>query len=182
MTAAQTALEGLATSISQASWFAAVGEPILEAERAEAWACLSGLSWPALAIEPVVDWPSVERLANGPDWDTAWWDTEETLRRSLMAEAEVKWGREETLAALTHTVQKTSDVVHGAAAIAAARAGIADANLSRVAAGAATQSCHQAAVAILAGGAAEHPFRIKFRLFVAGRFPLGPIGGSFRVF
>ena len=163
MTAAQTALEGLATSISQASWFAAVGEPMLEAERAEAWACLSGLSWPALAIEPVVDWPSVERLANGPDWDTAWWDTEETLRRSLMAEAEVKWGREETLAALTHTVQKTSDVVHGAAA-------------------AATQSCHQAAVAILAGGAAEHPFRIKFRLFVAGRFPLGPIGGSFRVF
>jgi hypothetical protein len=70
----------------------------------------------------------------------------------------------------------------GAASIAAARDGVADPALSRVAAGAATQAAYQAALARAAGSPDSHPFAIKFRLFAAGRWPLGLVSDTFHLF
>jgi hypothetical protein len=72
--------------------------------------------------------------------------------------------------------------VHGAAAVAASRSGVADEALIRAAAGAATQGAYHAALVLAAGGDEHHPFAIKFRLFEAGRWPLGIVGATFNLF
>ena len=71
--------------------------------------------------------------------------------------------------------------MHGKAATAAARAGNAAAASSHVAAGAASQAIYQLAVARLAGKEAS-PFESKFRLFAAGRWPLGVVGSRLILF
>jgi hypothetical protein len=50
-----------------------------------------------------------------------------------------------------------------------------------VASGAAAQACHQAALAIAAAAGPEHLFATKYRLFAAGRWPLGIVGDRFFV-
>jgi hypothetical protein len=63
-----------------------------------------------------------------------------------------------------------------------ARGGVADQALMRVAAGAAAQACHQAALARAAGAGDDHAFAQKFRLYAGGRWPLGVVGGRLFVF
>jgi hypothetical protein len=70
--------------------------------------------------------------------------------------------------------------VHGKAATAAARmTGAAPASI-HVAAGAASQAVYQLAVARMAGVASL--FESKFRLFAAGRWPLGVAGSRLVLF
>jgi hypothetical protein len=76
----------------------------------------------------------------------------------------------------------TADAVQNAASTALARAGIADEMLSRVAAGAASQACHQRALANAAGRGADHGFAIKYQLYRGGRWLLGVVGGRCFVF
>ena len=75
-----------------------------------------------------------------------------------------------------------SQSIHGAAAIAAERDGVADAALVRAASGAASMALHGAALARLAGQGAEHLFVRKYALFESGRWPLGVVGGLFYLF
>ena len=88
--------------------------------------------------------------------------------------------------ALTDLSDKVSDVVHGAAAVAASRGGVADQGLTRSAAGAATMSAYQAAVEKAANDTANvadgHAFAAKFRLFEAGHWPLCVRAGTFYIF
>ena len=51
-----------------------------------------------------------------------------------------------------------------------------------VAAGAAAQAAYQAALVLATDGEADHPFALKFRLFEAGRLPLGITGNTFNLF
>ena len=71
--------------------------------------------------------------------------------------------------------------MHGKAATAAARAGKAAPASIHVAAGAASQAVYQLAVARLAGNQTS-PFESKFRLFAAGRWPLGIEGSRLFLF
>ena len=59
---------------------------------------------------------------------------------------------------------------------------LADPALARVAAGAAAQACHQAALALAVAAPPEHVFAVKYRLFAAGRWPLGIVGDRCFVF
>jgi hypothetical protein len=86
------------------------------------------------------------------------------------------------LEALSRVTQGASDAAHGQAALATARAAIADPALARAAAGAATQACYLAALAAAAAAVPDHPFLAKFRLFEAGRWPLGIVAGRFHLF
>ena len=83
---------------------------------------------------------------------------------------------------LTAPTERAGQSIHGAAAIAAARDGIADAALVRVASGAATMALHKAALARLAGEGPSHLFVRKYALFESGRWPLAVVGGMFYVF
>src|SRR5713101_4026518 len=79
-------------------------------------------------------------------------------------------------------VTEAAASLSGAASLAMSGAGIADPALTRVAAGAAAQACHQAALALAAAAGPGHVFAVKYRLFAAGRWPLGIVGDRFFVF
>lgn len=176
-------LDALRTRIRVASWFAAVGEELTTAERWDARAYLAGLGFADTGVSGVVDWPQAAEIAKSPSWSREWWDREEAERTALLDRAAAKISEHELMSALSRVMELAASVTHGAAAIAASRSGVADQALTRVAAGAGAQAAYQAALAALAHeGTEEHPFSIKFRLFEAGRWPLGISSGVFYLF
>ncbi|ANK79968.1 MAG: hypothetical protein TEF_03565 [Rhizobiales bacterium NRL2] len=177
------ALSRFAATLGHVSWFAAVGERISEPERRDAEDYLAALGFPECDVVQVMDWEEAEEAARNPEWNTAWWEAEEQLRAALSDRAVELAGDEETvLVALTNVTSKASEAVHGAAAVAASRFGVADEGLIRAAAGAAAQAAYQAALVIAAAEEEDHAFARKFALFQAGRWPLGITGGTFSLF
>ena len=95
--------------------------------------------------------------------------------------AEARYPERALWTALTELTTEAGELVHGKAATAAARMGGAAPASIHVAAGAASQAVYQLAVARLAGDAASL-FESKFRLFAAGRWPLGVAGSRLVLF
>jgi hypothetical protein len=176
------ALTPFAASLRHVSWFAAVGQNLTDSEKREAQDYAAAIGFARAHIIEASDWRAAERTTRNPKWSTAWWQAEEDARAALMKQLETQLSRRDLMAALTHVTNQVSDVVMGAAAVAASRDGIADQALARVAAGAATQAAYQAAIALAARAGAGHPFAIKFRLFAAGRWPLGIVDRALYVF
>ncbi len=164
----------LRAEVRAASWFAALGEPLTEGDRAEARA-YAGTD----VVELVTSWPQAEGfLKSSATLD--WWEREEALRKHLLARAEAQHPERAFWTALTELTTEAGDLVHGKAATAAARMGGAAPASIHVAAGAASQAVYQLAVARMAGAASL--FESKFRLFAAGRWPLGVTGSRLVLF
>jgi hypothetical protein len=177
----QVVLEQVKTDLRAAAWFAALGEPLTDDDRADADAYAKALGLGTLVLGLAREWPEAERVLKAPDWSSTWWDREEERRRWLLAEAEVRYPERALWTALTQLTTELGDVVHGKAGIAAARMGGAAKASIHVAAGAAAQAAYQLALARLAEDAAS-PFESKFRLFAAGRWPLGVVGSTLILF
>jgi hypothetical protein len=174
-------LDTLRAEVRTASWFAALGEPLTEGDRSDATAYAMALDFDSVEIGQARDWPEAERLLKAPDWTPAWWDREEALRRSLLADAEARYPEAALWSALTDLTTDAGDLVHGKAATAAARLGKAAPASIHVAAGAASQAIYQLALARLAGRPTS-PFESKFRLYAAGHWPLGILGSRLVLF
>ena len=172
----------LAKMIGGMSWFAAVGQKLEPSEIEDAKLYVSGLGFPEVRVAAVEDWRAAEAAAQAPDWSQDWWEAEEQLRRALLDEALTRNDEHDLMVALTHVSTRAGEVAHGLAAVSAARAGVADQALIKVAAGAAAQAAYQAALVLAAGEDSDHPFAVKFRLFEAGRLPLGIVGSTFNLF
>jgi len=177
-----TAVFRFAENLRHVSWFAVVGQDLSADERREVQDYLAAIGFPEADVAPVSDWRAAESATRDAQWSRAWWDAEDRERVELLAAAGKRHGEHPLLTALSRVTLDASDVVLGAASIAASRSGIADPALARVAAGAATQAAYQAGLALAADAGDAHPFAIKFRVFAAGRWPLGLIGQTFRVF
>ncbi|MBL8690395.1 MAG: hypothetical protein JNL04_14915 [Rhodospirillaceae bacterium] len=165
------AVEALAASIPTTPWFIRVGRALSDADRADLAGYVAALDLEAGPVEPVATWKDASRVAADPDWDRRWWQAEAREQVRLQAWAEERHGPEATLSALTHVTEAALDPTRAAAEAAANKEERNEA-LSRVAAGAAAQACHLAALALAAGKPA-HGFVIKHRIFAAGRWPLG---------
>ena len=174
-------LDRLRAEAHAASWFAALGEPLVEGDLADAAAYAGALDLGALSIGLAQDWPEAERLLKSPDWSPVWWDREEALRRTLLRQADALLGERDLWTALTELTTDVGEFVHGKAATAAARMGDAAKASVHIAAGAASQAVYQLAVARMAGETASL-FESKFRLFAAGRWPLGVVGSRLILF
>jgi len=174
-------LASLRSELHAAAWFAALGEPLTDGDRADADAYARALGLGAVVLGQARDWPDAERVLKAPDWSPIWWDREEAQRRRLLAEAEARYPERALWTALTELTTELGDTVHGKAGIAAARMGSAAKASVHVAAGAAAQAAYQLALARLAEDAAS-PFESKFRLFAAGRWPLGVVGSTLILF
>jgi len=166
----------LRAEIRAASWFAALGEPLTDGDVAEARTYAG-----AVEVVGVTSWPDAEDFLKSPNASLDWWDREETLRKSLLAEAERRHPERALWTSLTELTTEAGDLIHGKAATAAARMGNAAPASIHVAAGAASQAVYQLAVARLAGNQTS-PFESKFRLFAAGRWPLGVVGSRLFLF
>lgn len=176
------ALTRFTAALGSASWFAAVGQELTEGEEREARDYLAALSLGHARLSLAPDWRAAEAATRSPDWTPAWWNAEETERLALLKSAATRWGEPGLMAALTRVTDEATRLTLGAASVAATRDGIADAALTRVAAGAATQAAYQAALALAAGAGPAHAFAVKYRLFAAGRWPLGLVGDTFYLF
>ena len=176
------AARSFVTSLSRGSWFAAVGEPLTDGERSDARDYVRLLGFGSAGIEGVPAWREAEAIIRDPTWNRAWWDAEEKLRRQLLEPLIAEWGEHTIMSLLTEATSEATRVTLGAASVAAARCNVADPALTRAASGAATQACYQALLTEIAGIDEDHSFLAKFRLFAAGRWPLGLVGNAFYVF
>ncbi|MBV8536459.1 MAG: hypothetical protein JO128_12755 [Alphaproteobacteria bacterium] len=176
------AINRFVSSLSQLSWFAAVGEPLTEGDIDDARDYLQLLGFADAEVRATPDWHTAETITRSPNWNSAWWDAEEKRRRELLEPLIAEWSEHTIMSSLTRVTTEATRVTLGAASIAAARREVADPALTRVAAGAATQACYQSMLAEIAGVEGDHPFYAKFRLFAAGRWPLGLVGTVFHVF
>lgn len=174
-------VSGFLAGVTPANLFAAVGEPFLPSEERDAAIYAEAIGAADRAPTRIETWQDALQVATSPGWDRNWWDGEETARRSLHGAACQRFGEEAVFAALSTFMQQVSLVAHGPAAVAMSRSGVADPGLARAAAGAFSQSCHQAALATLAGQS-EHYFHAKFRLFQGGRWPLCLVAGRLHLF
>jgi hypothetical protein len=179
---ALSAVRDFAARLAQGSWFAACGEKLTESEIDDARGWMAALGLAVAGIDGVATWQEAATLSRRADWSRDWWEAEESERKSLHARAASRLGEEPLLDALSAVARKATDTLHGAAALATARSGVADQALSRVAAGAASQACHQAALALAAEAGPGHGFAAKHRLFAGGRWGLGVVGGRCFVF
>ena len=187
MTDHVAALADFPQRLRTASWFSFVGTPLSAAERGDVAEYTRALGLGDLQIVEIADWRAAEDCIKQTDWDPGWWNAEDDRRKTLLDQATVKVGDMPLTRALTDLSDKVSDIVHGAAAVAASRGGVADQGLTRSAAGAATMSAYQAAVEKAADVDANtdnsgHPFAAKFRLFEAGHWPLCVRAGAFYIF
>ena len=182
MTRTGSRLDEIRDAIATASWFAAVGEAWTAADLSEAEGYADALQLGTLGIAAVHGWHDAARIIQDTGWSHAWWDAEERRRQDAMRTAERLLDRHAVLSMLSSVMAQSGDLVHGKAALAAARAGVADPALTRVAAGAAAMACHHFALAVIVGAPEDHPFRIKFRLFAAGRWPLCVIEQTLHLF
>jgi hypothetical protein len=158
--------------MARTPWFASCGASLNAAETKAASAYVAALGLGELPVAGVKDWRHAQTLAQRPDWSRAWWEAESQAEKILHRQGESRFGENDFLAMLTVVTEESSSI-HAAALVALARAGLKDEGLAKAAAGAASQACHQAALAHLAAAGSSHAFACKFRLFAAGRWPLG---------
>ena len=164
-------------------WFFMIGEALADGERAQVRDYLVGLGIRGnFTIETVPDWAGARRVIDDSGWDHRWWDAEQAERQRLYARTVAKQGEQPVRAELSRELARTSQLVHGAAAVEAARGGCTDAGLIGAAAGAATESLYLAMLARLAGESDAHPFALKQSLFAGGHWPLGIVDQRYYVF
>ena len=168
-------------------WFSCVGEPLDDSERSECASYLRALAMPgldtsSLQITGVRDWPQARAISNAPNWSRQWWEAERLEERRLFEIAAGKYSADAVLMRLTNLMEGSSELFHGPATVACIRVGIADPGLARSAAGAASHSLHQYGIAQLADSSEDHLFAVKFRLFLAGRWPLSVDDEKFYIF
>lgn len=177
------AVARLAKLAGRIDWFGAVGRPLAPADLAAAEDYVAGLGFPDVQVGRVEDWRAAATVAaEAPDWGEDWWQAEEQMRKALLDEALALTPEHDLMVALTHVSATAKERAQARATAAAARQGISNAMLVKTAADAAAQAAYQAALVLAADGDADHPFAVKFRLFEAGRLPLGITGSTFNVF
>ena len=163
-------------------WFTRVGERLTPRDKAVAKAYVEALGFPEAEIAEVADWSEAAFAATNLDVDTPAFEAEEQLRSGLTAEALELMDEDLLTFALTHLSGTIAEIVESAAADAALRAGYDDEETIRAAAGAAIQAAHQAALVLAAGVEDDSAPAHKFRLFEAGRWPLGLVGTTLHIF
>lgn len=168
--------------VERLPWFSRLGEELEEDEIDWAEAYLAALGFPDATVLQVLDWEEAEAAAGDPDHNSSWWEAEEQLRMALIDEACQRIDEDNLTVALTHVASRAAEPIRLAVEAAAAEAGIVDEALILAAQGSATRACHQAALVLAAEVEDEHPFALKFRLFEAGRWPIGLAGNSFNLF
>ena len=139
------------------------------------------MGFPEIPIERVSSWTDAAATAKRGDWSQDWWRADEAAAKALHQSAARLLGETPLLVSLS-AVTLAAAKLHDNASRAISQAGLDDPALSRVAAGAAAQACHQMGLAIAAQGGAEHPLAMKYRLFAGGRWLLGVMGGRCYLF
>jgi hypothetical protein len=169
-------------ALPKSVWFNAVGTPLGENERIESERYLSGLGAQHCSVSVVSTWPDALALAAKSSWSATWWERERQEERKLFEQASSMHSPDTLLLRLSNLMQGSAGLFLSPASLACTRAGINDSSAVNAAAGAAAQCLHQYGLASITGQGDEHLFAAKFRLFLAGRWPLCVTEDTFFVF
>jgi len=180
-------LSRFARSLDRLPWFANLGEPLSPGGRAAATRYLDGLGFPEAEIAILIDWDDAAAAAESLDWQSPAWEAEELLRSDLTARALETLSEEALRIGVALIAERITGPAREGMEQAAVIFDMDDEAAKRLAVGAAVQTAHGAALALLAAGDPEfesetHPFAAKFQLFEFGRWPVGVAGSSFNLF
>lgn len=169
-------------ALPKTAWFNTVGLPIGDRERDACDVYLHGIGAKDCAISIVATWDEALALSQRRSWADEWWERERHEERTLFEQACALYSADAVLLRLANLMQGSSTLFLSPASLACMRAGANHAAIAKCAAGAAAQCLHQYGLASIAGQGDQHPFAAKFRLFLAGRWPLSVTHGTFHVF
>lgn len=178
------AVSQFARMLRSTLWFTALGEPADERELNLAEDYAIGLGFPDTDIVVLESWEEAADAALNTDWNTEAWEAEEQLRMALIGEACERADEEMVMVALAAVSTAASETAQAAAEGMLEIDPSLDEELLRAAIGAVAQASYHSAL-VLAAEAEDpelHPFSLKFRMFEAGRWPLGIVGRSFHLF
>ncbi len=177
------AVHRFAHLVARMSWFHDIGDPMDETLRGKALDYASALGFPDVTPAVLVRWEDAAAALETRDYNSPAWEAEEQLRMALTADAAAVIPETALRAALESVAAIAAEAADAGARDIARFLQIGDPDFVRIATGAAVQACHQAALLLAAqGGAADHPFALKLRLFEQGRWPLGIVGMSLNIF
>jgi len=167
-------------------WFSRVGEPLSAEDIATATAYLGSAGFPDAAVALVSTWDEAVEVAENPNWNSDWWETEEQLKAGLITQALEHVDEAELLNALNHVSGQCAGAAVEAISSAAIDAGFQpesdEESFLNAAAGWAVAGAYQASLVLAAGAEGDHAFALKFRLFENGRLPFGVVGTTFSIF
>ena len=199
---ALTVLRDFANRASRVSWFTELGEPLDNDCLNVVTLYLEGLGLPEASPAPLLDWRDAADAAQSMDINSEAWEIEEQFRAAATAEALTLISEEGLGIMLTHLASSLSEDVANCVEEALYMADEASSEaLTNLAAGAAQQAVHGAALSLAAYAAhvlksdphieaielknddiANHPLMLRFRLFEMGRWPVSLIGNSLNLF
>lgn len=199
---ALTVLRDFANRASRVSWFTELGEPLDNDCLDVVTLYLEGLGFPEASPAPLLDWRDAADAAQSMDINSEAWEIEEQFRAAATAEALTLISEEGLGIMLTHLASSLSEDVGNCVEEALYMADEASSEtLTNLAAGAAQQAVHGAALSLAAYAAhilksdphietieldnddiANHPLMLRFRLFEMGRWPVSLIGNSLNLF
>ncbi|NQV20415.1 MAG: hypothetical protein HQ511_03255 [Rhodospirillales bacterium] len=167
--------------VASLDWFSAIGTPLLARSRTDAEIYLNALGFSDLGVAPIPDWREAKAALDERTWESAWSDAEDQARTALAAQALDINGQDVVSAAVGYVSERAHDAATNSLNACAALLG-ADPELIEAAAGDARDAACQALLIALSDEDADHPLALKFRLFEAGRWPVGAVGSSFNLF
>ena len=165
------------------AWFARVGLPLAEEERAAIGELLHvAVPHAPVAITALASWQEAAVFVRAAAHDSAWWDDEEDERERLWARAADASTEAELFDRITAATQRLDVELRDVARAAMAAAGVADMLIADEAVAMALLAAHHHALAEIAGAEAGHRFRRKYALFEGGRWPVGYHSARFVIF
>ena len=199
---ALTVLRDFANRASRVSWFTELGEPLDDDCLNVVTLYLEGLGLPEASPAPLLDWRDAADAAQSMDINSEAWEIEEQFRAAATAEALTLISEEGLGIMLKHLASSLSEDVANCVEEALYMADEASSEaLTNLAAGAAQQAVHGAALSLAAYAAhvlksdphieaieldnddiVNHPLMLRFRLFEMGRWPVSLIGNSLNLF
>ncbi len=183
------AIARLARLAGGIDWFGACGKALQQTDidLLNEYCAAIGVFDPQIDLP--ANWAELSDIIREPDWDAELWQAEEQAMQALMASlAEQDVSEHDLLVALEHAGVKATEAVREKLETLLDAAGFADDDLLEAGIQAATQAAQQAGLVLAAGALlgdreqAQHPFALKFRLYERGHWPLGLVGGSYRIF
>lgn len=145
---------------------------------------LDGLGFPHADAALLSDWDEAADAAEALDRDPEGWEAEEMLRAGLVARAAERLDEEAIQAILTYVSMQAGEIAQLVTGETSAFEEVEDEALRNAAAGMIVRAADGAALVILAEGEDDdpaHPFLIRWRLFVRGRWPIGLAGATYNI-
>jgi len=174
-------IEHLTSSISDIPWFKSTGKKMdsLIKSIVSNYCKKIGINE---KIKIIQSWENAIKIINSDKWNKDCWELEEKEKSNLLNILLKNISEKELLNSLNRLTIETTKIIEKYSIEDLKKNDTKYHYFTKVAAGSAAISCHQAALALAANKESNHIFISKFELFKAGHWPLIVTDNSFNIF